>query len=208
MEGNYVITIGRQLGSGGRETGLKLAESLGISFYDKELIRLASRESGLNEKVFENADEKKRFNIFWGLFGIHSSTHTPEIYSGYYLSNETLFKIQSDVIRSLAEKKSCLFVGRCADYILKDHSRRLSIFITADINDRVNRVMEIHGISEKKARDLIDRTDKQRSSYYNYFSGKSWGEAESYHMSVNTSVLGINETSVFLKHFIEKRFSL
>ena len=208
MEGNYVITIGRQLGSGGRETGLKLAGSLGISFYDKELIRLASIESGLNEKVFENADEKKRFNIFWGLSGIHSSTQTPEIYSGYYLSNETLFKIQSDVIRKLAEKTSCLFVGRCADYILNEHPRRLSIFLYADINDRIRRVMEIHRITEKQAQDLIDKTDKQRSSYYNYFSSKLWGSAESYHLCINTSVLGIDETAGFIKHFAEKRFSL
>ncbi len=208
MNANYVITVGRQLGSGGRETGLKLAEALGVSFYDKELISLASKESGLNEKVFENADEKKRFNIFCGLFGLHSSTQTPAIYSGYYLSNETLFKIQSDVIRSLAEKKSCLFVGRCADYILKDHPHRLSIFINADINDRIRRVMEIYGISGKQARELIDKTDKQRSSYYNYFTAKSWGEAESYHICVNTSVLGINETSVFLRHFIEKHFRI
>ena len=207
MENNYVITIGRQLGSGGRETGMKLAESLGISFYDKELIRIASQESGLNERFFEKADEKKRFSLFWGLFGMHSP-QTQEMYSGFYLSDETLFKIQSDVIRKLADNKSCLFVGRCADYILKEHPRRLSIFLNADIGDRIKRVMEIHNITEAKAKFLVENTDKQRSSYYNYFSGKSWGEAESYHLCVNTSVLGIADTINFIRQFAVKRFGL
>jgi len=207
MEANYVITIGRQLGSGGREAGLKLAGSLGISFYDKELIRIASRESGLNERFFEKADEKKRFSLFWGLFGLHSP-QTQEIYSGYYLSDETLFKIQSDVIRKLAEKQSCLFVGRCADYILKDHSRSLNIFLNAEINDRIRRVMEIHKMTRNEAQDLMEKTDKQRGSYYNYFSGKSWGEAESYHLCINTSVLGIDKTVSFIKQFATDRFGL
>ncbi len=207
MEANYVITIGRQLGSGGREAGLKLAGSLGISFYDKELIRIASRESGLNERFFEKADEKKRFSLFWGLFGLHSP-QTQEIYSGYYLSDETLFKIQSDVIRKLAEKQSCLFVGRCADYILKDHPRSLNIFLNADINDRIRRVMEIHKMTRNESQDLIEKTDKQRGSYYNYFSGKSWGEAESYHLCINTSVLGIDKTVSFIKQFATDRFGL
>lgn len=207
MTGNYVITIGRQLGSGGREIGQKLAAILGISFYDKELIRIASQKSGLKEEFFEKADEKKRLILFNGLFGMRSP-QTEEIYSGYYLSNETFFKIQSDVIRSLAEKESCLFVGRCADYILKDHPRLLSIFLIADINDRIKRVMEIHQLSEKKARNLIEKTDKQRSIYYNFFSDKVWGVAESYHLCINTSVLGIDETVSFIHKFAEKRFCL
>ena len=207
MKENYVITIGRQLGSGGREAGLKLAGLLGISFYDKELIRIASKESGLNERFFEKADEKKRFSLFWGLFGMHSP-QSQEIYSGYYLSDETLFKIQSDVIRKLAETQSCMFVGRCADYILKDHPRRLSIFLSADQDDRIKRVMEIHKTTQKEAQDLIEKTDKQRSSYYNYFSDKSWSAAESYHLCINTSVLGIDETVSLIRQFAEKRFGL
>lgn len=207
MKNKFVITIGRQLGSGGREAGIKLAELLNISFYDKELIRIASKESGLNERFFEKADEKKRFSLFWGLFGMHSP-QTQELYSGYYLSDETLFKIQSDVIRSLANERSCLFVGRCADYILKDHPRLLSIFLSADLNDRIKRVMGIRNISEKDARDLIEKTDKQRSSYYNYFSDKTWSSADTYHLCINTSVLGIRETVSFIRQFTITKFDL
>lgn len=207
MDEHYIINVGRQLGSGGREIGQKLAAQLGISYYDKELIRLASRESGLKEEFFERADEKKHFSLFGGLLGLRSSM-TDDVYSNYYLSNEALFKIQSDVIRKLARQQSCLFVGRCADYVLKDYPNCLNIFISADINDRVMRIADIEDLSEKKARELIDKADKDRSGYYNYFTGKTWGAAESYHLCINSSVLGIEATIVFLREFIEKRFNL
>src|SRR5690606_36321542 len=120
----------------------KLAASLGIAYYDKELILIASRESGLKKEFFEKADEKKRFSFFGGLLGL-SGPMTDEGYSNYYLSNETLFKIQSDVIRNLAEQKSSLFVGRCADYALKENPQCLNLFISADINDRIKWIAEI-----------------------------------------------------------------
>lgn len=207
MKDNYIINIGRQLGSGGREIGQKLAALLGISFYDKELIRIASQESGLKEDFFEKADEKKRFTLFGGLLGLRGSP-AEEVYSDYYLSNETLFKIQSDVIRHLAEQKSSLFVGRCADYILKDNPRSLNVFISADMNDRIKRITGIQHIPENTARDRIEKTDKERAGYYNYFSEKVWGAAESYHLCVNSSVLGIDETVNFIRLFAEKRLGL
>ena len=207
MKKEYVITIGRQLGSGGREIGEKLAAHLGISFYDKELIQIASKESGLGKEYFERIDEKKRITIFGGLFGLRSHM-ADEAYSTYYLSDETLFKIQSDVIRELAEKGSCLFVGRCADYVLKDNPRCLNVFISADINDRIRRITEIQKIPADKARDFIEKADKRRAGYYNYFSNKVWGAAESYHLCINSSVLGIDETVTLIRHFTEKRFTL
>jgi cytidylate kinase len=207
MKKDYVITIGRQLGSGGREIGEKLAQQLGISFYDKELIFIASKESGLGKEFFEKADEKKRIPIFGGLFGLKGPMSV-EPFSNYYLSNDTLFKIQSDVIRGLAEKGSCLFVGRCADYVLKDHPNSLNIFISADINDRIKRISGIQNISEDEAIELIEKSDKQRAGYYNYFSNKTWGDLESYHMCINSSVLGINETVDIIRHFAGMRFRL
>jgi cytidylate kinase len=205
MKENYIITIGRQLGSGGREIGQKLSVRLGISFYDKELIRIASQESGLKEDVFERADEKKRFSLFGGLLSFRG-TEASEIYLSYYLTNETLFKIQSDVIRSLAEQKSCIFVGRCADYVLKENPRCLNLFISADMDDRIKRIAEIQNLPEDKARNYIEKMDRNRTRYYNYFSGKTWGAAESYHLCINSSVLGIDETVNFIRELAEKRF--
>jgi cytidylate kinase len=207
MSESYIISIGRQLGSGGREIGQKLAVQLGISFYDKELIRIAAKESGVKEEFFERIDEKKHFSLFGGPVDLRGS-FTDEVFSNYYLSNEALFRMQSNVMRQLAEKHSCLFVGRCADYVLKDHPRCLNVFITADIEDRIKRIAEIQKLSEKKAKDQIEKTDRSRAGYYNYFTGKSWGMAESYHLCINSSLLGIDETVAFIRRFTEKRFGL
>ena len=207
MKKDYVITLGRQLGSGGRLIGEKLAAQLGISFYDKELIQIASQESGLSRELFEQADEKKSYSGFGGLFGIRG-TIAEEHFSTYYLNNETLFKIQSDVIRKLAEKGSCLFVGRCADYVLGDNPRCLNIFICADMNDRVMRIAELQKMTAEKARDYIEKADKRRAGYYNYFSNKEWGAAGTYHLCINSSVLGVNETVSQIQQFVVKRFGL
>jgi cytidylate kinase len=207
MNREYVITIGRQIGSGGRIIGEKLAAQLGISFYDKELIQIASQESGLGKEFFEQADEKKSYSIFGGLFGLSGSL-ADEPFSTYYLNDETLFKIQSDVIRKLADKGSSLFVGRCADYVLSENHRCLNIFISADMDDRIKRIAELHKMTAEKARDFIGKTDKKRAGYYNYFSNKVWGVAESYHLCVNSSVLGIDETVNLLHQFSLKRFGL
>lgn len=207
MTGKYVITIGRQLGSGGREIGQKVAARLGIPFYDKELIRIASKESGLKEEFFERVDEQKHFSLFPGLLGIRTAI-TDDFFSNYYLSNETLFKIQSDVMRKLAEEGSCIFVGRCADYVMKEQRNCLNVFISADMDDRIRRISESHKITEGKAREMIEKTDKSRSGYYHYFSGKTWGAAESYHLCINSSLLGIEETVKLLLSVAEERFSL
>jgi len=207
MTGKYVITIGRQLGSGGREIGQKLAAQLAVSFYDKELIRIASQQSGVKEEFFERVDEKKHFSLFPGLFGIRTSV-TDDLFSNYYLSNETLFLIQSDIMRKLAEEGSCIFVGRCADYVMKEQPNCLNIFISADTPDRIKRISERHNMTDSKAREIIEKTDKSRAGYYNYFSGKVWGAASSYHLCVNSSLLGIEETVNFIRGFAEKRFML
>ena len=204
MNEKFVINIGRQLGSGGREIGEKLASQFGIAFYDKELIRLASKESGLGKEFFEKADEKESHSFIGGLLGLRTNISN-EVYVNNYLSNETFFKIQSDVIRDLAEEKSCLFVGRCDDYILRDHPRCINVFITADTDDRVKRVVRDQQLTEEKAQEVIEKTDKKRSGYYNYFSNKVWGAAASYHLCINSSVLGIDETVAFISRFIEQK---
>lgn len=207
MTSKYVITIGRQLGSGGREIGQKLSDRLGIAYYDKELIRIASKESGLKEEFFERVDEQKHFSLFPGLLGMRTSV-TDDFFSNYYLSNETLFKIQSDVMRRLAEDKSCIFVGRCADYVLKERLNILNLFISATTDDRIRRIATSHNITEGKAREIIEKTDKGRSAYYHYFTGKTWGAAESYHLCINSSLLGIDSTAEFICRVAEERFGI
>ena len=207
MVNRYIITIGRQFGSGGREIGQKLSARLGIAFYDKELIRIASQQSGVKEEFFERVDEQKHFSLFPGILGLRTSL-TDDFFPNYYLSNESLFRIQSDVIRRLAGEGSCIFVGSCADYVLKEERNCLTLFISADMADRIKRIAVRHKLSESKAKDLIERTDKGRSSYYNYFSGKTWGAAESYHLCINSSLAGIDETVRLISHVAGIRFGL
>ena len=209
MNEHYVINLGRQFGSGGKEIGEKLAKELNIAFYDKELIHLASKESGLCTEFFEQADEKASKTILGGLL----STRIPFLTEGAYpfnsyLSNDSLFKIQSDVIRHLASQQSCLFVGRCADYILRDHPRCVNIFISAPAQARIDHMVQLHGITPDEAEELIQKADKKRSSYYNYYSYKTWGAAETYHLCIDSSVLGIDGTVAFIKEFIKKKLQL
>lgn len=209
MNDNFVINIGRQLGSGGREIGEKLAARLGIEFYDKELIRLASEESGLCCEFFEKADERASQSFIGGLLGMRF----PFIGDGAIpatncLSNDALFKVQSDVIRRLAEEKSCLFVGRCADYILRDHPRCVNVFISCAEQERVRRLCRIHSISESEAEELMGKADKKRSEYYNYYSYKTWGAASSYHLCVDSSVLGMDATVDYVEEFVRRKLGL
>lgn len=209
MNEKFVINIGRQLGSGGREIGEKLAADLGISYYDKELIELASQESGLCKEFFEKADEKTSQTLIGGLFGMRFPfiTEGAMPYSNC-LSNDALFKIQSDVIRKLANEKSCLFVGRCADYILREHPRCVNVFISASPEDRIERVMRRRQISQDEAEELIEKIDKKRSSYYNYYSYNTWGAAATYHLCIDSSALGIEETVEVIKEFASKKLKL
>ena len=200
----YVITIGRQLGSGGKSIGLQLSQRLSIPCYDKELIKLASRESGLGKEFFEKIDEKSSFSFFGKYFGLRSG------FMGYneinYLCNETLFKIQSDIIRDLAEKESCIFIGRCADYILRDFPNCMKIFVSATEQDRTQRLMQNDKFSEKEAQEIIEQNDKKRSSYYNFYSNKEWGMATSYDLCFNSSFLSIEEIVELIEEQVKRKF--
>lgn len=209
MNEKYVINIGRQLGSGGKDIGEKLAVRLGIGFYDKELINLASEESGLCKELFERADEKTSPSLIGGVFGMRFPFVSEGVMPGQNcLSNDALFKIQSDVIRQLAAEKSCLFVGRCADYILREHPRCANIFISASKEDRMRRLSRMHGINEEAAEAMLEKADKKRSEYYNYYSFKTWGAAETYHLCIDSSSLGIEETVEFIKEYVVKKLKL
>ena len=203
MENKIIVTIGRQFGSGGREIGQKLAEMLGIAYYDKELMAMAAKDSGLCEEFFEKADERVSGNLSYA-FSLGYS------YMGAYapfndiLSNDGLFKLQSDTIRSLAEKQSCVMVGRCADYILRDDPAMISVFIHNSKEVRIKRIVAALPVTSDQAEELMEKRDKSRASYYNYYTNKTWGASKSYDLSIDASVLGIDETVAFIKMFIEK----
>ena len=206
---NFVINIGRQLGSGGRAIGEALAKRLGVGYYDKELIRLASEQSGFSREFFEKADERaSRRGLGSSLFGIRSAFWSEMPVSHNVLSNDALFKVQSDVIRRLADEGSCVFVGRCADYILRDHPRAVSLFITANHDDRVARLMRINGIDAKQAEALMEKVDHRRMGYYNYYSNKRWGAAHTYDLCINSSDLGIERTTDFVEQFVREKLGL
>ena len=194
MEKNMIINVGRQLGSGGHIIAGLLAERMQLSFYDKELIRQASRESGLAPEFFEEADET--------VSAARTSSLLTDFFSHNYFSNESLFQIQSDLIREISERESAVIVGRCSDYVLRDFPRCVNIFITADLPDRLKRVGEYFSLNEEKALALIAKTDKKRAEFYNFYSNKVWGAAASYDLCINSSVMGIDKTTAFIQQFV------
>ena len=196
MSDKIVITIARQYGSGGREIGEKVAAALGIKHYDENLITLAAREGNLDETVASRADESAANSLLYTL-ALGSNFFGSAMNFGYKPPlNDKLFLLQSDVIRRAAEEGSGVIIGRCADYVLRDHPKRLSIFVYGDLPHRKQRVMERHeGITEAQAIDLINKTDRRRSSYYNFYTGNKWGKYDNYHLAINSSLLGIDKTA-------------
>ncbi|MCD8317430.1 MAG: cytidylate kinase-like family protein [Paraprevotella sp.] len=206
MKKHIIINVGRQLGSGGRIIGNRIAQDFNIRFYDKELLDLAAQESGFNKKFFERNDEHKGFfklllSPFAPIFG-NDDPYTDQ------LSDESLFKFQSDAIRKAAHQESCLFVGRCADYILRDYPDCVNVFITADMDDRVKRLSKLLDITEKEAEKRCIEGDEKRAKYYNYYSAKTWGYAESYDLCINSSALGVESTIDVIEDFIAKKLQL
>ncbi len=196
-----IINVGRQLGSGGRTIASRLAERFNCRFYDRELLNLAAKESGFCEEFFERNDENK--NFFKTIFHLHVPHMSDGNFYNNNLSQESLFKFQSDAIRKAAESGACVFVGRCADYVLRDRTDVVNIFVTANTEDRINRICGRDGLDEAEARKRISKGDSERSSYYNYYTGKKWGYSESYDLCVNSSVLGMSGTVDYISRFIE-----
>ena len=201
---NKIYTIGREFGSGGREVGEKLAAKLGIKLYDKELLQQAAKDSGFCEEIFENHDEKPT-NSF--LYSLVMDTYSVSGYSAApFLDmplNHKVFLAQFETIKKIAEKESCVIVGRCADYALFDNPDCINIFIHADLDVRIKNVSRNLNITENKARDIINKTDKQRASYYNYYTSKKWGDSKSYNLSLDAGKLGTDNCVEMILKFRE-----
>ena len=185
---NTIITIGRQYGSGGKEIGKKLAEYYNIPFYDKELLKVAAKESGICEEMFENFDEKPTTSFLYSL-----------VMDPYALGyNAASF----DAIKKVADEGPCIIVGRCADYALKDYDNKLNVFIHAPMAFKKSRIQEQYEVPEAKVKDVAIKTDKQRASYYNYYTSKKWGDLKSYDLCIDSSILGIDGTVELIKQAV------
>jgi Cytidylate kinase len=201
--GNFVITIARGYGSGGRTIGMMLAKELGVHFYDRELLRLASDESGINEELFGKADEKLKNSL---LDKIKRNSYKGELIppdSDDFVSNDNLFNYQAKVITQLAEEESCVIVGRCADYILRDKENVVSLFVHAPHEHCIDTLAEMSGQSRKDLSKKITDTDKHRAEYYAHYTGGKWNDAENYDLCINTSELSFEQTVELVKAYLK-----
>lgn len=207
MSKPLVITIGREYGSAGREIGRKLAADLGIKCYDKELLSLASKESGMCEELFQNHDEKPTNSFLYSLvMDTYSMGYSTSSFIDMPL-NHKVFLAQFDAIKKLADKESCVIVGRCADYALEEHGNTIKVFIKADMSAKVARIRRLYEYPEEKAKDLCIKTDKKRSNYYNYYTSKKWGDSKGYDLCIDSGVLGVDGSVELIKKFIELKKS-
>lgn len=204
MDGKTIITIAREFGSGGRYIGQRLAEAMQVPFYDKELIQLAATDSGIDAELFADADEGPS-NVFWS-----APTGAPAFGNQFTSLSEIpmkdkLFFIQSNIIRKVAAEQSCVIVGRCADYLLKGEKNAIHLFIYSDKEDKIQRMTEHYGIPPTQAQDFMTKTDKKRSSYYLYYTGRKWGNLTNYDLALKTSAVGIDGAVQVIQEFIKQQ---
>ena len=206
MNNKVVITIARQYGSGGRTVGEMLSKDMGIHYYDKELIKLASEESGINERLFVNADEKiKMTKLFKMVKNIYTGQLIPPE-SDDFVSDKNLFNYQAKVIKNLAEEESCVIVGRCADYVLKDHDNVLSVFVHAPKDYCMEQAAKKVSMPSKELEKYIAKIDKRRADYYKFYTGREWTDARNYDLCLDSSKLGFERCVEEIKAYIKVRF--
>ena len=203
---NRVITIARSYGSGGRKMGRLLARELGYEYYDREILRIASDESGISEELFNQADETKRMP----LFRIAKEMYTGEVIppdSDDIISNENLFRYQAKIIRELAATRNCVIVGRCANFILRGRENVINVFVTAPVVDCVRRVMENDGLNLEEAEKKIRKIDKRRADYFKYFTGREWHDAALYDLCLNTGHMDEQKCVELVRAYMDARFA-
>lgn len=206
-----IITIGRQFGSWGLEIGKRIAEDYGVKLYDKEMLKVAAKESGMSEELFKTHDEKPT-NSF--LYSLVMDTYSLGYSSGTFVDmpiNHKVFLAQFDAIKKIADEGPCVIVGRCADYALEEYDNVVNVFIYADMDARIRKVVEYREkefhekISDAKAKDMIIKEDKRRASYYNYYTNKEWGDAKGYDLCINSGKLGVEGTVKAIKEYVKIR---
>ena len=208
MDKHIIINVGRQVCAGGLEIGKLLANEFQAKYYDRELLNLAAKESGFSEEFFKQSDERKGF--------FRSFLHLPYLNNwgggiNFYQNNfsqENLFKFQSDAIIKAAQEGSCVFVGRCADYVLRDFPNVVNVFITAPIESRAQLFMKEKDVTYEEAIRRIQHVESRRASYYNYYTGKQWGHAASYDFCIDSAAIGSQETARLIAEFVRKKLKL
>lgn len=189
MAENLAVCIARQFGSGGRAVGVELANIMGISFYDKELLQQAAKKSGMTHELFERSDEK-----------VAGAGNNEKAFSVEdYVSRDKIAKAVQDVILEAADKGPCVIIGRCADYVLRGRPGTVSVFIWADMDRRVQRIQRMHNLDEDGARQLIRKTDSSRANYYSLSTGREWGKVENFDIAVNAGKFGITKTAEIIE---------
>ena len=184
MDLNMIITIGRQYGCGGREIGVKLAKRMNVPYYDKELLTEAARESGLSEELFLQSDEKPTNSLLYALAMGNSYANRPPL-------NHTIFMAQFETIKKIAQNGPCVIVGRCADYSLRHMKNMVSVFVHASMEYRMERAINQYHVPEKQAKGVLARTDKQRASYYNFYTDQNWSDVRNYDLALDSSKIGV-----------------
>ncbi len=205
MEKNIVVTIGRQYGSGGKEIGRKLAERMGVTFYDEELVTMAAENSNIDKDMLHKVDESATGSLLYSLVmnGGLRGIATPMYYE--MPLNDKLFIAQSDVIKKIASDGSAVIVGRCADYVLQNEEAvTLNVFLYADMDYKIDRINKLYGLEPKAAKDRIVKTEKQRKTYYNYYTNKDWGNMASYDLCLNVSKMGTDKAVDVIFDIVEE----
>ena len=200
-DNKIIISIGRRYGSGGREIGRKLAELFNIDFYDKELITLAAKQSGFSEEILKENDENHNGSFLYSLvMGTYTGGNNLPL-------NHKLFLAQFDTIKSLAEEKSCVIIGRCADYALEYNPNCIKVFIHADLDSRIKRAVGEYGVDPDKVEETIKKIDKKRERYYNFYTGKKWGHMENYDLTINSTVSGIDGAVKIIADLVREKMN-
>lgn len=208
MKTNTIITIGREFGSAGREIGNRVAEQLGIKLYDKEMLARAAKESGICEEIFESHDEKPTSSFLYSLvMDTYSMGYSGNTYTDMPI-NHKVFLAQCDAIKKIADEGPCILVGRCADYALESYKNVVSVFIHADLDERIRRIARIYNLTDAKAKDMILKTDKKRAGYYNYYTNKKWSDSKSYELCLTSSELGIDGTAKAIIDYVNLKESI
>ncbi|MGN0460268.1 MAG: AAA family ATPase [Ruminococcus sp.] len=202
MGTKHIITVARQFGSGGREIAKALADELGIDFYDKELISMAAKESGMSPEVFEKIDEQATNSLLYSLsMGLYNFGNGFSA-MGDLPVNDKLYIIQHKMIKKLADKGPCVILGRCGDYVLKDYDNVVSIFINADMEYRKEHAIKYHNVDPRRAEQVVNKADKNRANYYSFYSGQKWGQAQNYDLCINSGRMTRDDAVSLIKTYV------